>query len=433
VDALHALFHNQFGTSTELLLSSPAGYSQLMKRTERAAKRTSAMVKIVYDGTIFTSQASGGISRYFRKLIEEMARIRPEWTFDLHIVEDGREPARLPTGDNIRVTRRKHFRPGWFWLPVNYANRQFKIRSARPTILHTTLARPFSFAPCPLVTTIHDAIIEKLPEFYAHKSHARAKRWWRWSANHADAIFTVSRTSRSDILEIWSPSPSRVHVTYPGVEEAFMQAGSEKAVRVSSKNGVERPYLLYVGHRGEHKNFPVLASAIKDPALQNLDLVLVGGADRVPELEGWSGLERNRLHYLKRVTDSELRSLYSAAAALVFPSLYEGFGFPLVEAMSCGAPVVSSDIPSSREVCGDVAEFFQPRDPADCVKAILRVQDRQRRQTLMSRGIERAKQFNWPSCANETIRIYEELIAVRSPQAARNHAVPRSNSWESHI
>jgi glycosyltransferase involved in cell wall biosynthesis len=380
------------------------------------------MVNIVYDGTIFTSQANGGISRYFCKLIEEMARIRPEWIFDLHIIEDGREPARLPLGDNIRISRRKHFSPGWFWLLVNYSKRQYTIRKAQPTILHTTLARPFHYAPCPLVTTIHDAIIEKLPEFYSDRSHARAKRWWRWSAKHTDAIFTVSRTSRADILDIWSPTPNRVHVTYPGVEDAFTEARIDLTSEASSKTGVKRPYLLYVGHRGEHKNFQVVAMAIKDRALDEFDLVLVGGADRVPELDGWSGLDRNRLHHLKGVSDSELRSLYSGAVALVFPSLYEGFGLPLVEAMSCGAPVVCSDIPSSREVCGDAAEFFQPRDPADCVKAIMRVQDREKRVSLIGKGIERAKLFSWSSCANETIRVYEELITVRSPAVVRDHA-----------
>src|SRR5271166_1967990 len=122
-----------------------------MHQTKSAVRAANAMVRIVYDGTIFTSQANGGISRYFRRLIEEMARIRPEWTFDLHILDDGREPARLPSGHNIQITKRRHFRPGWFWLPVNYANRQFKIRMAQPAILHATLARPFHVAPCPFV------------------------------------------------------------------------------------------------------------------------------------------------------------------------------------------------------------------------------------------------------------------------------------------
>jgi glycosyltransferase involved in cell wall biosynthesis len=214
--------------------------------------------------------------------------------------------------------------------------------------------------------------------------------------------------------------------------ETFTQPSLNEDSNVNSNFGLERPYVLYVGHRGEHKNFRVLAMAIQDPALEELDLVLVGGADRVPELQGWPGLERNRLHHLKAVTDSGLRFLYSGAVALVFPSLCEGFGFPLVEAMSCGAPVVSSDISSSREVCGDVAEFFQPRDPAACVKAILRVRNRARRESLIRRGIQRAKLFNWSSCATETIRVYEELIAARSAEAMRDHVLPRGNSWKSH-
>lgn len=371
-------------------------------------------IRIVYDGTIFTSQTNGGISRYFRRLIEAMARIRPEWEFDLHIVDDGRTPAALPSGENIRITKRRHLRPGWCCMPVNYGSRQYEIRKARPSIVHTTLARPLHYAPCPLVTTIHDAIIEKFPEFYTHRSHARSKRWWRWSAERCDAIFTVSRTSRKDILEIWPPAPSKVHVTYPGIEEAFHQPAHGAASTAAADFGIERPYILYVGHRGEHKNFQVLTTAIRDSALEDLDLVLVGGVDRVPELEGWPGLKRNRLHHLRGLLDSQLCSLYSGAVALVFPSLYEGFGFPLVEAMSSGAPVVASDIPSSREVCGDAVEFFEPRNPSDCVRAILCVRNETSRSSLIRKGLERAKLFSWSSCAEQTLAVYEELLVEQS-------------------
>ena len=374
-------------------------------------------IRIIFDGTIFTSQTNGGISRYFRRLIEEMARIRQEWVFELHIVEDGREPAALPSGDNVRIVRRQYLRPGWCCLPLNYASRQYKIRQAHPAIVHTTLARPFHYAPCPLVTTIHDAIIEKFPEFYTQRAHARARRWWRWSAKRADAVLTVSRTSRTDILEIWSPAPSRVHVTYPGADDVFNRADPEEAADAVTNLGVERPYLLYVGHRGEHKNFEVLAKAIRNRSLDSLDLVLVGGSDEMPELEGWPGFETHRLHHIKNVSDSQLRWLYAGAAALVFPSLYEGFGFPLVEAMSSGAPVVASDIPSSREVCGDSAEFFQPRDANECVQAILRVLEPERKDSMIRRGVERAKLFSWSSCAKETLMVYEELISRRAPGA----------------
>jgi glycosyltransferase involved in cell wall biosynthesis len=366
--------------------------------------------RIAYDGTVYSSQARGGISRYYTRVIEEMASLRPAWEFDLHIIDDGKAPAPLPCGDNISITKRKYFRPAWCCVPLNYGSRQNRIRKARPSLLHTTLARPFHYPPCPVVITIHDTIMEKLPEFYSDRGFARSKRWWQWSATHADAVLTVSNTSRADIIETWSAAPSRVHVTYPGVDRVFSRQVPEEVSSVLAAYRLKRPYILYVGHRGEHKNFRVLAAAIQDSALQELDLVLVGGTDRVPELEGWPGLEGKRLHHLKRVTDNELRSLYSGAAALVFPSLYEGFGFPLVEAMSCGAPVVSSDIPSSREVCGDIAEYFRPREPDDCVKAILRVRDREDRDSSIRRGIERAKLFNWSSCAHETIRIYEDLI-----------------------
>jgi glycosyltransferase involved in cell wall biosynthesis len=349
-----------------------------------------------------------------------MASLRPSWIFDLHIVDDRNEVAPLPSADNVRITRRRHFSPAWCCLPLNYGHRQFTIRKAKPTILHSTLARPFHLPMCPTVVTIHDAIIEKLPEFYSSKGHSRARKWWRWSATHANAVLTVSHTSRSDSLEIWAPDPSRVHVTYPGVEEVFRRASSNGAR--SKMPSPDRPYVVYVGHRGEHKNFQVLAQAMADPALDGFDLVLVGGGGQIAETRTWTDADRRRLRHLHRVSDAELRGLYIGAAALVFPSLYEGFGFPLVEAMSCGTPVVASDIPSSREVCGDAAEFFPPRDRMECAKAILRSQDPERRRFLIHKGSERAKQFTWLSCAQETLRVYEEVIAGWASEPARNFA-----------
>jgi len=368
------------------------------------------MVRIVYDGTIFTSQVNGGISRYFRRLIEEMARLRPEWVFDMHIVDDGNATAQLPLGENIRISRRRHFRPSWCCVPLNYGSRQFYIRKAKPTILHSTLARPLHFPMCPTVVTIHDAIVEKVPEFYSGKSHYRGRRWWRWSARHADAVLTVSNTSRSDIVEIWSTDPSRVHVTYPGVEECFTRPSQEEIADTLQILGIDRPYVLYVGHRGEHKNFRILAEAMRDPALCGIDLVLVGGGEEVQEARVWAEMELPRLRHVMQASDAQLRGLYAGAVALVFPSLYEGFGFPLVEAMNCGTAVVASDIPSSREVCGDAAEFFPSRDAAGCVRAILRAQDPERRLSLIGKGTERAKQFTWSSCARGTLQVYEGLI-----------------------
>jgi glycosyltransferase involved in cell wall biosynthesis len=266
-----------------------------------------------------------------------------------------------------------------------------------------------------LITTIHDAIIEKLPEFYSDKRHARSKRWWRWSATHADAVLTVSNTSRSDIIQTWSTPESKVHVTYPGVDEAFRPPGVEEISSTLTAFGVTRPYVLYVGHRGEHKNFQVLAEAMTIPTLSGFDLVLVGGGDPNESVVAPTEPGRKRQHHLKGVTDGQLCALYAGAVALVFPSLYEGFGFPLVEAMSCGAPVVASDIPSSREVCDDAAEFFPPRDSGGCAQSILRAAGNERRRAMIRKGLERVSLFSWASCARKTIEVYEEVLS--RPQA----------------
>ena len=159
--------------------------------------------------------------------------------------------------------------------------------------------------------------------------------------------------------------------------------------------------MLYVGHRGEHKNFQVLSEAFRLPVLDDFDLVAVGGQPVMPAAPS--------LHHLANVPDSGLRCAYAGAAAFVFPSLCEGFGLPLLEAMSCGAPIAASDIPTNREVAGAAFIPFDPADPRSCAESILQAAGPARAR-LLTAARDRLPRFSWTDCAARTLRVYRQVL-----------------------
>lgn len=370
-----------------------------------AAKEKAA--KVVYDGAIYCSQRRGGISRYYTRIIEYMAQMRPDWRFEIHV--NPRPTATLPRGDNIYVLVRPYLCPGKAWFPVNYLIREYCYRATRPSLYHSTLYRPFRFAPCPLITTIHDVVQLVLPQFYHSKAGRRLTRFQRWWARHADAILTDSEASRRDIVSLLGADPARVHVTYLGVDEAFRPASETEIQDVCRRYGLRRPYLVYVGHRGEHKNFAVVRLALQSQRLSAWQLVLVGGGPLAP-CEIPAGVSGEMVKHIGECEDAELRLIYAGADALLFPSLYEGFGLPCLEAMACGTAVVASDIPVLREICGNDCEYFDHRDPEDLVRAIWRIADPTRRAELTAGGLRRAGRFSWDRCAAQTLEVYEQLL-----------------------
>ena len=293
---------------------------------------------ILYDGTIYNSQPRGGISRYSTLLIEHLAALEPAWEFHLHVNSGPTAP--LPEAPNVHVLRRRYLRPGKLFFPVNAASRALHARRARPGLLHSTLYRPFRFASrCPLVVTIYDMIVHLRPDLYPGRANRRFRGWVEWSARRASAILTISEVSRNDIVRILGVPHHKIHLTRPGLDPKLTAPSPTEVAEFKVSQGLHRPYVLYVGHRGEHKNFQVLSEAFRLPVLDDFDLIAVGGQPVMPAAP--------RLHHLANVPDSDLRCAYAGAAAFVFPSLYEGFGLPLLEAMSCGAPIAAS-VPGRR-------------------------------------------------------------------------------------
>jgi glycosyltransferase involved in cell wall biosynthesis len=258
------------------------------------------------------------------------------------------------------------------------------------------------------VTTIHDVVEAMARDHYG--KHSQALRWKRWDALSADAIFTVSEQSKRDIVELLGAAPSRVHVTYPGVAAVFAPAPLADLSQIRRDLGLERPFVLYVGHRGEHKNFGLVGSALRDLRLRDLLVVAVGGgAIRADEVARGLAAQGSLIH-LPNVDDRTLALLYQAAEAFVFPSTWEGFGLPLVEAMRVGGIVVASDIPTSKELCGNAVRYFESGSADSLAAAIAAVRSPDTRMKLSAGGTERATRYSWRRCAEQTLDVYRSLL-----------------------
>jgi glycosyltransferase involved in cell wall biosynthesis len=268
------------------------------------------------------------------------------------------------------------------------------------------LALPF-LAGSRVVVTVHDAIPLKYREDYLRNAAHRAFFNFQMSlSRRAGAVITVSQTSKRDLVTIGRFDPSRIAVIGEGVDRDFL---SEPA-------GVPAPgraaYVLAMGAGEPRKNVArVIEGFLRVADRIDHRLVLIGAPWRgrralVPP--GAAG----RIEDRGAVTNAELRELYRGAAAFVYPSLYEGFGLPVLEAMASGTPVITSREGSLEEIAGDAALYVDPRDPAAIGDAILElVTDPARRSALVAAGLARVKIFSWETAARQTIEVYERVAA----------------------
>lgn len=269
---------------------------------------------------------------------------------------------------------------------------------------------PFNFLPimkCRTVVTIHDLGFLRVPHVYTRGERLRMRMLTRLAARYADHVITGSEFSKRDIVEEYGLSPERVSVAPSAVDRALFRplAAAERAA-AGRRLGLPEQYLLFVGVIQARKNLGVLIDALatlRARAWPDMQLVLVGRqafrAGDVVRRARERGVAAAVMHP-GVVSDADLVALYNGARAFVFPSLFEGFGIPVLEAMSCGCPVVSSNATSLPEVYGDAALTFDPTD-ADALVARLEevLGDPALGQRLAQRGVERAAQFSWDRTA----------------------------------
>lgn len=378
--------------------------------------RNKIQYNIIYDDEIFVRQKYGGVSRIFFELIRKIKSTN-NWS-----VEINNFYSENPLLINLNIS---HIRP--FLKSINFPLKnklvravslsysRYKttgaIRKATNAIFHPTFYNDYYLnslkhnKQVKLIFTVHDLIHEIYPVSKAYKEISEYKRK---NLEVADLIITVSENTKKDLIKF-----------YPFVDESivFVIHLAETVSQATPQfiNDLPQDYVLFVGERAGYKNFDILLDAFNHvhKKHQSLYLVVAGGQSynkhELKKIKEY-GLA-NRIIKLS-VNDSQLNYLYTNAKAFVFPSKYEGFGIPILEAYACGTPLITSGCGSIKEVAEDCCLYFDPNDPLDLAnKMELIISDESLRSNLIVKGKERARLFSWEKHVNETLKIYTSVIA----------------------
>lgn len=257
-----------------------------------------------------------------------------------------------------------------------------------------------------MVLTAYDMIHERFPQDFPANDPTRQEK--AAAVGRADHVICISEQTRQDLIELLRVDPAKTSVVHLG----FTLTNENASAAIPPT----RPFLLYVGYRGGYKNFAgMLRAYAASPRLRDaFDIVCFGGGEfKRAEVSAMRSLglstERIRQH---SGDDAVLAAHYRSASALVYPSFYEGFGIPPLEAMSCDCPVVCSEGGSIPEIVGEAGECFDPLEPESMRLAIERVVfDDARRRQLLTRGRDRIKSFSWTRCAQETFEVYRRVLS----------------------
>jgi glycosyltransferase involved in cell wall biosynthesis len=354
-----------------------------------------------------------GIGTYIRNLLRHLARLDRQTEFVLFARPDDCE-ALGTLGANFRA------------VPETAGNysvaEQFRIPLALKRAGITLFHAPHYVLPpliaCRSVVTIHDCIHLMFPQYLPNRlAYGYARASVALAAHRATRVLTVSESSKRDILRFVDVPADKIDVIYNAYDERFgVEPREEDVVRVRERYQLHDEFVLYAGNVKPHKNLGRLIEAfqiVRNRGLDHLKLVLIGD-----EISRYAALRRavhqHQLHkyvrFLGYLPEETLAVMYRLAGVFVFPSLYEGFGLPPLEAMASGTPVVTSNVSSLPEVAGDAAMLVDPYEPDAIADAISRVlTDEALRRDLRQRGLARARQFSWEQSVQRVRDIYSQV------------------------
>src|SRR5438477_9692014 len=340
-----------------------------------------------------------GIGTYIRNLLRQLARQDRQTEFVVFCRPEDRETL-ASLGENFRPVEE---------ITANYSLAEqvkipLAIRREGVTLFHAPHYVLPWLVQCRSVVTIHDCIHLMFPQYLPNRLALQyARTSISLAARRATRVLTVSESSKRDILRFVDTEPEKIAVIYNAYDERFaIDPAEEDVVRVRERYQLQDEFVLYAGNVKPHKNLERLIEAfqiVRKRGLDHLKLVMIGD-----EISKYTALRRavhrHQLHkyvrFLGYLPEETLAVMYRLAGVFVFPSLYEGFGLPPLEAMASGTPVVTSNVSSLPEVAGDAAVLVDPYDPHAIAEGIHRVlTDETLRRTLRTKGLARARQFSW--------------------------------------
>lgn len=278
------------------------------------------------------------------------------------------------------------------------------------TIFHSPSIASSPFMRSASILTIHDLTPLKFPEFYSSIHKYYYSFIVKPAAKRAKKILTVSEYSKMDIIKWLECDEDKVVVTYNGVEDRFrIIENKEKLLKVKKKYNLPDRFILYIGNMKPHKNVKNLVKSMQH-VNQDVKLVINGKPNGEIDIIIKEFNLQEKLQFIGYVDDEDLPAMYNLAELFLYPSLYEGFGLPPLEAMSCGCPVITSNTSSLPEVVGDTQIMVDPYDVFELGNAInLVLSNEDLRQKMIQKGLEQSKRFTWERTARETLDVYEEV------------------------
>jgi len=367
-------------------------------------------LKIYYDHQIFTLQNFGGISRYFTSLAKEIEEhADADCSFRFLYSRNGY----LDRESNILNKELGEFflRKYRKYQKWNKKYSAYQIAKGNFDLLHPTYYDPYFLSKNkkPFVITVHDMIHELFPAYFAPDDPtAYFKREVIKKAHH---IIAISESTKQDLQKLLGVPENKITVVYHGL---FNWAPKEDKESKQYKATEDVPYILFVGDRAGYKNFYGFTTAFSQIASQYSDIKLMlagGGKLRIGEIEHLKGLKiENRVTQLD-VADNVLKELYRKALFFCYPSFYEGFGLPILEAFNCGCPVTCSNTSCFYEVGGNAVAYFNPYDIEEMVNVFQSLIEKEGwRVDLVSKGVERLQLFSGQECLNKTLACYQKCI-----------------------
>jgi len=348
---------------------------------------------VTLDGIIFSLQRTGGISVCFQEFFKRVVAV--DLDAELLLFDKSAETRVGGSSKHIRQCRHRFLE--------RYRDCEV---SPAATLFHSSYYRVPVSNKIPVVTTVHDFTYERF--------NSGIKRWVHSSQKFnaikkASAIICVSDHTRKDLLELLPEiEAEKVHVIHNGVGSSFFP------IEVESNYPTHRPYVLFVGSRVFYKNFRAVAESLEN--LTDLEIVCVGGGDfSEDELKFLEYKVPGRYRHEGDVSEKKLNQLYNQAQCLLYPSSYEGFGIPVLEAMSAGCPVVALNSSSIPEVAGDAALLLDSADPDLLVAAIEQTADTAFRREIRQKGFLQAQLFSWDQSFIQTLKVYEEVTGCAFP------------------
>lgn len=378
------------------------------------------MIRILYDHQIFDLQNIGGISRYF---CEVYPHISSEVTTKLGVMVTNNEYLKSYIRNNELLIRHDYSRfipkfsfPGKrkLWQLRNklkgieiIQNRDYSIKlltEGHYDVFHPTFYDSYFFEHCtkPYVITVHDLIKEKFPEFFDLSDIETINK--REILHRATKIIAISQNTKQDLIDAYQIPENKIKVIYHG--NSLLSSEMIK----KDDSGL---YFLFTGSRTGYKNFYFFVRSIT-PLLNEypkIKIVCTGGSFTKKELDFFNLLNISDQIVHNFCSDSELATLYANAIAFIFPSYYEGFGLPILEAFSLSCPVLLSDIPCFREIAGDAGLYFDPKNMNQIYNACKEILlNEELRSLLVKKGIETSKRFSWKETAKSMVELYSEIV-----------------------